>query len=362
MIALQQAFQPPRDLQIDQLNAQLHDSLQQELAADKAIEGYFRKRLSTAIKGTLRYKNILAALAQAHSATQSVLSQIQSDQNQAQADAKQAVTERQQKINDAVSLQRTRLENAAELADHQGEAERKLIAFYLVESRDLRLEAQARLGYEAAYNTEVKQQQASIAAQAKAEIDLRNARLDLAIQRAGLTPGIADDRRAINAKIKKLQQDIKDIKMLGKLTIEQKLAIVDLQSAILSLQQQAKSLTGQQQGFSLQDLFKSAADQFNTFGSNISARNGVLSGQDERASFGKTILDNRDRGLSLAGQSLTQQEKTNTILEQILAKVGRPVSAGGAGGSPALSDKGKKGNLLSIYGTEIAAAYNYGVN
>jgi TP901 family phage tail tape measure protein len=345
---------PSRDLQIAQLNAQLTDSLQDDLTADKAIENYFRKRLKLAIKGTLRYKEILAALTQAHAATKSVQDQINSDSKQAQQDQQTA-------IDDAVSLQRTRLENAAELANHQGEAERKLIAFYLAESKDLRLEESARLSYAAAYNSERKQQQAMVVAQAKAEIDLRNSRLDLAIQRAGLTPGIGDDRRAINAKIRRLQQDIKDIQKLKNLTIEQKQQIVDLQSAILSLQAQAKNLNDAQQGFSLQDLFKEAAGQFATFGSNISARNGVLSGQDERAAFSKSVLNSRDRSASLAGQQLNAQEKTNSILEQILAKIGH-TGGGGVGGSPALAGKGKKGNLLAIYGTEIAAAYNYGVN
>lgn len=353
---------PSRPLQIDLLNAQLNDSLQQELKADKAIETYFRNRLKLAIKGTLRYKEILAALTQAHAATQSVLSQIEAENQQAQSNLDQAAAERKQKITDAVSLQRQRLENAADLTGHQGEAERKLIAFYKAESRDLRLEASERLSYEAAYNSEIQQQRAAITAQAKAEIDLRNARLDLAIQRASLTPGIADDRRAINAKIKRLQQDIKDIQKMKNLTIEQKQEIVDLQSAILALQAQAKSLSGQSQGFSLQDLFKEAANQFATFGSNISARNGVLSGQDERAAFGRTVLNNRDRGATVAGQQLTQAEKQTTLLQQILDKIGRPVSEGGAGGAPALAGKGKKGNLLAIYGTEIAAAYNYGVN
>ncbi len=353
----------PRALRNAQLQAQLNDNLQAELKADQAIEDSFRKRLAAAKGRPVLYNSILLALVQAHAATQSVLAQINSENQQAQQARDKAIT-------DAISLQRSRLENAAELTDHTGEAERKLIAFYKAQSKNLQLEASARLSYQAAYNEEIRAQREAIVEQAKADIDLRNARLDLAIQRAGLTPGSADDKRAINNKIKKLQGDIKAIQRIKKLTTEQKLEIIDLQSEILSLQSSLKDVTGQSNGFSLQDLFKAAADQFNTFGSNIAGRNGVLSGQDERAAFSRSVLGNRDasalggrdKRTTLAGQQLTQQEKTNTLLQLILARTGVPVRAGGIGGAPPLDDRGKKGNLLAIYGTEIAAAYNYGVN
>lgn len=339
----------PRGLRNAQLEAQLNDNLQAELAADKAIENSFKKRLEKAKGRPVLYNAILQALVQAHAATQSVLSQIASQNAQAQQ-------ERQQAITDAISLRRTRLENAAELANNQGEAERKLIAFYLAESKDLRLEASARLAYEAAYNQEIKAQQQAIVAQAKAEIDLRNSRLDLAIQRADLTPGLGDNRRAINAKIKRLQQDLKDLDRIKNLTLEQQQKVVDLKSAIVALQLQLKNLSGQDGGFSINDLFKEAVNNFTTFGSNIASRSGVLSPQDARGQVSKGILGNLG---SINSQQLTVAQQQLATLLVISEKIG---GGGGKNGAPAVAGKGKRGNLLDIYGAEIAAAYNYGAN
>lgn len=109
-------------------------------------------------------------------------------------------------------------------------------------------------------------------------------------------------------------------------------------------------------GFSLNDLFKAATDARDTFGSNIGGRDASLSGQDERGKFGAAVVGNVER---IQSQQLTAAEIANGILASIDRKLDR---VGAPNGSPPLADRGKKGNLLAIYGDEIAAAYNYGVN
>ncbi len=300
----------PRDLQINLLNAQLNDSLKQELVADQAIEAYFHKRLGRAIQGTLRYKNILAAEQQAHAATQSVLGQIASDSKQNQQAQKSA-------LETAIANQRTRLEIAAQAAGNVGPAEQKLIAFYRKEANDIRLTEAERLGYQSALISETKSQTAGIVALAKAEIDLRNSRLDLAIQRAQLTDTPNDDRRRINNKIKALQQDIKDIQKFKHLTVQQKQEIVDLQSAITDLLLKRKSLSQtSSSGFSLNDLFAEAQKNFNQFASNVSTS--VTTGGGVRGAFSAAILSQKDKLSQLEQQKLAEAAKSNDLLAQIL--------------------------------------------
>lgn len=190
------------------------------------------------------------------------------------------------------------------------------------------------------------------AAAAKAEIDRRLALDDLRIEQAGLTKGLGDDRKAINAKIDDLKALRAKTKQYSQEWINYSRDITDLRLTLQNLGSSKKSAAAQE-ATSSQDIFAAAAAQFNTFGSNISRRNGVLSGQDERAAFAQN-LQNDIGGHPL----LSETQRTNQILSEILSKIGSPE----VGGSPALGDKGSKGNLLAIYGSEIAAAYGYGVN
>lgn len=307
----------PARLENQQFQAQLDDNLQAELKADERIESYFRKRLTLAKGKPAVYNAVLGALTQAHAATQSVLGQIKSESQANQQAQDEAVKT-------AISNQRTRLENAAFLTDHTGEAEKKLIAFYRKEAADIRLTTAERLAYQAAYNTEIDSQRKAVVAQAKAEIDLRNSRFDLAIQRAGLTPSTADDRKAINNKIKAIQNQIDGLKTIKKKTIEQKQEIVSLTSVILGLKGDLQNLKngGGGGGFSLNDLFKEAVNNFVTFGSNIAGRQGVLSPQDARGAFSQNIL------AQLGSSQLTEAQKQTAQLREINAKLG-PAGAGG---------------------------------
>ncbi len=243
-----------------------------------------------------------------------------------------------------------RLQIAADAAGNVGKAEAKYVAALRRESRDTRLSTQAQLQYAAELTNERQNQAQALKQAAEAETARKLALDDLRIQQADLTDGNADNERALNRKIS-------DLKKLRSKTKQYSDEWIAYSSQITGLQITLKNLKDKESntGFTLTELGAFAANQFNTFGSNISGRDGVLSGQDERAAFGGDLRRN-------LGDSplLTESQRTNEILRAILAKIGRDTQQ--VGGSPALGDKGKQGNLLAIYGTEIAAAYGYGVN
>lgn len=154
------------------------------------------------------------------------------------------------------------------------------------------------------------------AAQAKALLDLRNSSLDLAIQQAGLTEGTGDDRRAINKAIKVFQKDIVDLEKIKKLTVEQKQKVVDLKSAIAGLRASLQGLEDtQSSGFTIADFFKSAVENFTTFGSNIGGRSAVLSRQDARASAGQSVI------AQLGQQQVIEAKTTNQLLTLIYGAI-----------------------------------------
>ncbi len=77
--------------------------------------------------------------------------------------------------------------------------------------------------------------------------------------------------------------------------------------------------------FTLADLFRSATENFNTFGSNIAGRNGVLSAQDARGSLGGSIL------AQLGTAQLTEAQKQTALLQSINGKIGTTGNQGGSG-------------------------------
>jgi len=107
--------------------------------------------------------------------------------------------------------------------------------------------------------------------------------------------------------------------------------------------------------FTLADLYKSAVDQFMTFGSNIAGRNGILSPQDARASLGKSIL--QSQGSSISGRQLTEAQTANNYLAQIAANTQPYGSKSNRNGLPT----GTKDNsymLSPAYGAAVNAANN----
>lgn len=198
---------------------------------------------------------------------------------------------------------------------------------------------------------------------------LAQSSLDLQLSNAQLTPGISDDRRAYLAQIKAIKEDIdhqREIAAANKKNTKVRLEALDAIKQdfikINGIKQDIRNLkdqSGAGAGFTLQDLFKEASDQFNTFGSNISGRNGVLSGQDARAALGANILQGRDASTRIQGGILTQAEQQTAILASIDAKLS---------GNPNLSAATKRslvsqaGNVGGWRAANEAAAYAYGVN
>lgn len=263
----------PNRLRIPLLNAQLKESLQAELSADKAIEGYFQNRLTLAKVGTNRYTKILGALQSAHAASSAV-------QDQIDANAKQ---------------------DAAEQKARKDERER------LAKEKERLAKEEAR----------------EAAQRAKDIFNLQKSRLDLKIQAADLTEPIGDNIRANRAEIRFYNAQIKRIENLRKrrkLTLEEKQAVVDYRSAIIGLRLTIKGLKDDgKNGFTIDELFKEAGDAFKTFGSNIGGRNSVLSPQDERAAFGKDLLAGKKPGTGggIGESQLTEAQKQTMLLREI---------------------------------------------
>ena len=248
-------------LQIALANAQIKGDLNAELVADKNIEAYFKDRLTLAKKGTKRYRDILNAEASAHSATQSIQSQID-------ASAKSA---RDKQISDA------------------------------------------------------KKAAADAAATATALFNLQKSKLDLRIQEAGLTKGIGDDIRANRAEIRFYNAQIKRIEALKKrrkLTLDEQQALVDYKSAVVSLRATIKGLkdnTSASGGFTLEDLFRESISQLDQFGSNVSI--GVTTGGGARAAIAGAI-NSVNPNLSAADRKkLAATTETNALLQDILDEI-----------------------------------------
>jgi TP901 family phage tail tape measure protein len=296
----------PDNLVVNQLNAQLHDSLQAELAADRAIEHYFQERLKLAKKGTGRYTIILTALEQAHSASAAVQSQIDSE---------------------------------AAAAKSASDAERK------------RRKAQAL-------------QDARDAAQAAKDLfNLQKSQFDLEIQR--VTTLLPNNKRlakkAYEDEITFLQTEVKRLEAIRKKTIEQRQLIVQYKSDIIGLKGAIKSLNSTSSssggGFSLNDLFKTAVDQLNEFGSNVSSgpATGGQAGSAVLASIVSKIPSGDPALKRLQGigyEQLAQAAESNDLLRAILDALDR------AGGSPSnLTPAGvvPRGHPPSAHQAAIAA-------
>ena len=345
----------PLDLQNADLQAQLNNNLQQELTADKAIENYFEERLKSAVKGTARYTKILAALVAAHAQTTSIQTQITSNAKQARdkavADAKQAAADAKAAAQAAFQLGKSTLDlaiqnagqtpgvgddiaaNQAEVSFFQRQiAQVKKHTKLTVEMKQTITDDQAAiLSLKATIDSDTQ-------AQKQALFNLEKSRLDLAIQQAGLTKGTGDDIRANEAEISLFRRAIariEAIKKHRKLTLDEKQAIIDDQSAIAGLQATIQGIKQQNGGgFTVGDLFKEAASEFTSFGSNIAQRGGLLSGQDARASFAARVLNKASAqqvAKVIAGEQaqrdkaqLTEAQKQTQLLRGIYGVLGGP--------------------------------------
>lgn len=210
----------PIALESAKLKAQINESLQGELKADKAIEDYFEKRLGVAKKGTQRYLIILAAYQSAHSATASVQAQIDAEQQAALDDAER---ERKQRQADAEQAARDAAQAAQDLFNLQ----------------------------KSSYGLEI---------QRVTTLFPNNKKLA---------------RKAYQDEIDFIQGKIRELLKVKNKTVEMKQKILDYKKEVLSLQGAIKDLNSKdedgQGGFSLNDLYKASVDSFNEFASNVSS-------------------------------------------------------------------------------------------
>ncbi len=166
----------------------------------------------------------------------------------------------------------------------------------------------------------------------------------LAVRRAQVATKTTKDDIAAEHRLIDLLKSASQTAGLSK--EERRRFLLDLGGARIDLQDLLNGKGGD--GFSIQDLFQAAGDQFSTFGSNISGRNGVLSRQDARASLGQDIL------ARINGDQLTVQERMAATLESIDAKL--------SGGSNVAPTRNRIGSTIAVGAAEVAAAFHYGVN
>jgi TP901 family phage tail tape measure protein len=199
---------------------------------------------------------------------------------------------------------------------------------------------------------EVKRKQAKadalalVVATAKAAIDLQNARLSNRLAVAKATPGIEDDKSALNAQIAfnnsiiaGLRAEETGLKKTSLKYKEKEAAVQSLIGANIGLRQSIKGLTDTSAGggFSLSDLFKEGLSQFNQFASNVSTS--VATPGGVRGALGGAIAA-QNPNLSKADRAkLDEARTTNDFLKEILAAIQAPaVSA--AGVAPPFSSAG----------------------
>lgn len=275
----------PRNLELADLNAQLTASLNDDLAASKAIEAYLQKRLEIAkrVGGTQtdRYKNILKALVTARSATQSVLDEIKTTSEQATKDQEQA-------FDLALSNQEERLRLAAEKAGNVGPQENALIAFLRAQAKSAKNTTQEQLRFQRALVSELDKQKKAIQQNLDDVAALQQSNLALALKRAQvLTPDdTTDDEQAIRAQIANARKRLAILNRVKDQTIEQKKKVNEIKDEILDYQAALNDLKGSG-GASFNDFVKSALENFRQFGGGTT---GILTGQAVRGDLAGRLL------------------------------------------------------------------------
>lgn len=194
------------------------------------------------------------------------------------------------------------------------------------------------------------------AAAAKAEIDRRLALDDLRIEQTGLSKGLGDDRKAINAKIDDLKALRSKTKQYSAEWVAYSRDITGLRLTLQNLGSNARSTAAGGGGFSLQDAFTEAGNQFATFGSNIGRRDAILSRQDARAGLGLQI--NQDLASQIQGAQLTTQQQMAASLASIDAKLSRDAPSA----QRKQLETERYATIQGLRGAAMAAAYGFGAN
>lgn len=322
----------PLALQNAQLNAQLNNSLQQELVADRKIESFFEARLKTANEGTKRFNTILGSLTSAHNATQSVLGQIKAQNDAATAAAVSAAKaaaaaakEAAQKILDAFSLERNQAQLAIDKAEQTpGAADNVtaidvLIAIIKRQIATGKLKGQDLVSVRGDLIALRAKEKTAIEEQVQSDIDFNRSVLDLALHKAQvLTPNDQSDDKAIIRKI--IANDEKKLALYKKAGKAKRDLVIQVQTDIFDLKQLLnKGLDSG--GFTLNDLFAEAARQLSDFGSNISQS--PTTGGGARSALASGIVAQQPRDLagvvaSKADKQIEEATTTNDFLRQIL--------------------------------------------
>jgi len=210
--------------------------------------------------------------------------------------------------------------------------------------------------------------------QAAAQEQLRQTILDIQLQssdnrisRASGTTRTSDDKREFNIRIKILDTErdrfaaiARAAKKGSQKALDATLEVKRLDGQIIAIRTQIKNLGkstggGDSGGFTLSQLFQEAADQFNTFGSNIAGRNGVLSGQDARGALGQTVKA-LNPTLPVLDATLSESEKQTAYLATIAAMISRGATTVPA---PITGNRGRIGSLTAIDATKAAAVFGY---
>jgi hypothetical protein len=235
-----------------------------------------------------------------------------------------------------------------------------LIRFNHLKSQNMKLEKSERQ----AALAEEKSLRADLAALNKGALadalGVREQNLRNAIEAAKLTTRTDDDDKANDDFLRFLKRQVTAARKLkdgGK-------ALADAKADLIAFQLSLKDAKGAGGGFSVQDLFQEAAKEFQSFGSNIAQRGGILSPQDARGELAGDILARGAQGLDLGrlGQAtLTEAQKQTALLAAIVqALTGGVAAAGvvpeGAGFRPA-RESGGQGSLSGIDINQAAAIF-----
>ena len=269
----------------------------------------------------------------------------------------------------AVSVTENALRAAAEATDHRGRAEERLLENLKKQKDKMQtLYQQGKVTREELDSVTKKYHDEVIAGEKAKEtavtsaFDLRSSRLDTAAARAAITATISDDKKVLNARISLEKDRIryeraaqKGLATTSDLYRDHASKIETAKQALIGYQQQLKGLSG---GALAKDIFKEAVNQFLTYGSNIAGRNGVLSPQDARASFGLMIINR-------SNAQLTEAQKHTTILEGIYKNTLMPVPQVQKGTDLDFHGLQKPASYLSMWGARSlgeavqASAYGY---
>jgi hypothetical protein len=245
-----------------------------------------------------------------------------------------AVAKQKQAYQDALALREQRLQIAQQAAGlttttaDDLKADRSLEAFYRQEISDAKLSASQRATYQSSLIS-IESQIVSVQKQnLQDQLSLEEQKLQLSAQRAQLTQkSVADDKKAAKALIAFYEKEAHD----ARLTEAQR-----LQYASQAIQEritlQGLNKKNAATGATVGQIFAEAASEFGQYGSNITGRSGVLSGQDERARYSQLLLMQAADKPAAArhSQALTEAEKQTAYLARIagaLAPSGRAGTA-----------------------------------